>query len=328
MPQSVDLANKSVDAAVSAIELYNKPHFHHREEAFSLLMTNAWELLLKGKWLLDNHERLESLYEFDSVRDGALTKTPRLNRSGNPITYGLTYLAAKLLEDPNSGLTRPCHANLLALVEIRDNAAHFINKDLSFGRRILEVGTASLQNYLRLVTEWFQIDLSKYNFFLMPLSFYHGFETVSSTSVTPYNEQMRRLLAFLDRLEEDTDDRDEECAFCIRVKTTLVRSKADDAMAFRWTDEKSAPAMTLTEADVLKNYPLTFDDLTKQLRRRYGNFVQNAKFYGLLRELGGINKYCIVRFLDPSNRRSGSKRFYNANIISEFDKHYKKRAKS
>ena len=54
MPLSADLAAKSVQAAVAAIEIYNKPSFTYREEAFSLLMTNAWELLLKAKWLADS----------------------------------------------------------------------------------------------------------------------------------------------------------------------------------------------------------------------------------------------------------------------------------
>lgn len=48
------LTTKSVHAAVAAIEIYNKPNFSYREESFSLLMTNAWELLLKSKWLFDH----------------------------------------------------------------------------------------------------------------------------------------------------------------------------------------------------------------------------------------------------------------------------------
>ena len=49
MPLSADLVNKSVQAAIAAIEIYNKPNFFYREEAFSLLMTNAFELLFKAK---------------------------------------------------------------------------------------------------------------------------------------------------------------------------------------------------------------------------------------------------------------------------------------
>jgi hypothetical protein len=48
MPLSADLAAKSVQAAVAAIEIYNKPSFSYREEAFSLLMANAWELFRGG----------------------------------------------------------------------------------------------------------------------------------------------------------------------------------------------------------------------------------------------------------------------------------------
>ena len=43
------LLEKSIQAVLSAIELYNKPVFSYREESFSILMVNAWELLLKAK---------------------------------------------------------------------------------------------------------------------------------------------------------------------------------------------------------------------------------------------------------------------------------------
>ena len=142
MPLSADLASKSVQAAVAAIEVYNKPYFLYREEAFALLMTNAWEILLKAKWVLDHGEADDSLYEL--VDDGTGRQVPKKNRCGNSLSHGATYLAAKLLEDPNSGLEKACHDNLLALIEVRDNAAHFITKDLYLGRRVLEVGTASL----------------------------------------------------------------------------------------------------------------------------------------------------------------------------------------
>ncbi|MCI1753546.1 MAG: DUF3644 domain-containing protein [Flavobacteriales bacterium] len=53
------LMEKSTHAALSAIEIYNKPDFKYREESFSILMVNAWELLLKAKIAMDNGERIE-----------------------------------------------------------------------------------------------------------------------------------------------------------------------------------------------------------------------------------------------------------------------------
>ena len=39
------LLENSRQAIVGAIETYNKPKFDYREEVFSILLTNAWELL-------------------------------------------------------------------------------------------------------------------------------------------------------------------------------------------------------------------------------------------------------------------------------------------
>jgi hypothetical protein len=327
MSLSKELAEKSVQAAIAAIEVYNKPNFSYREEAFSVLMVNSWELLLKAKWLLDHDEKLETLYEMEGSQE---QPRPKTNRSGNPITFGLVYLASKLLEDPDSGLEKPCHDNLLALVEIRDNAAHFLNKDLYFGRRVLEIGTASLRNYLQLATEWFQLDLSVYNFFLMPISFYHGFETVEPSSLTHYPEQIRRLIEYLDKLEAEhkpsVDEQRQHLA--LRMVTTFARSKDASALAFRWTDDPAAPTLTVREEDVLKNYPMTYHELGQVLRRRYSDFVENMDYHQIRKAIEKDKRYSIVRLLNPQNPRSASQRFYNANILQEFDKHYSRRKKS
>jgi len=56
------LVDKSIAAALAAIEVYNKPDFRYREESFVILLVNAWELLLKAKILKDSKNRLSSLY--------------------------------------------------------------------------------------------------------------------------------------------------------------------------------------------------------------------------------------------------------------------------
>jgi hypothetical protein len=325
MAISRDLAEKSIQAAVAAIEVYNKPNFSYREESFSLLMTNAWELLLKAKWVLDHREQIESLY--DSVVDPAGNRVPKTNRSGNPMSHGVTYLSSRLV-DTNSGFERGCHDNILALVEIRDNAAHFFTKDLYLGRRVLEVGTASLRNYLLLAAEWFQIDLSSYNFFLMPISFYHGFEAVEPVSRGHYTSHVQKLLAFLDDLESRDVGGNCRQHVALRLETKLVRGKDSTSVAFRWTDDPSAPALTVREEDVLKNYPLTYRELTNALKRRYSNFLENDEYHRLRKKLEEERKYSILRLLNPANPKSSKTRFYNANILQEFDRHYQVRKKS
>lgn len=302
MTVSADLANKSVQAAVAAIEVYNKPNFSYREEAFALLMSAAWELLLKAKWLIDHTDSIESLYEYAS--DGQSGKTPKTNRSGNPLSKGAVYLAGQLKDDKAAGFEAASLANFLALVEIRDNAAHFLNKDLYLGRRILEIGTASLRNYLHLATEWFQLDLRQYNFFLMPISFYHGFESAEPATRAHYPEQVQRLLAYLDSLDEHPGEQDAKQHVALHMETKLVRGKDASAIAFRWTDDPSAPAVTVREEDIFKNYPLTYRDLANTMKRRYENFLENKAFYKIRRSLEKDTKYVIVRLLHPAIQRA------------------------
>ena len=60
------LLEKSVNAAISVIEIYNKPDFKYREESFSILMVNAWEILLKAKIVYDNNNNLKSIHSIDT----------------------------------------------------------------------------------------------------------------------------------------------------------------------------------------------------------------------------------------------------------------------
>ena len=55
---SKNLLDRAVLAMAGAVELYNKPGFPYRNESFVVLAINAWELLLKARWLaLHNHKR-------------------------------------------------------------------------------------------------------------------------------------------------------------------------------------------------------------------------------------------------------------------------------
>jgi hypothetical protein len=318
---SEELSEKSIAAAISAIEIYNKPDFKYREETFAILMANAWELLLKAKAVKDAGESFDAIV----VKD-AKTGQPKTTRSGNPLTHEVIYLGRKILDDPTSGLTEPCHDNICLLVEVRDNAIHFMNRDLHFGQRVQEIGTASLKNYLDLTGRWFGVDMSRYNFYLMPLSFYHGFETAQPVSITSYNEQTRNFLRYVEALEEKhvkDDVSGHQVTVCIETK--FARAKSGDGTPFRWTDDPKAPAVQLKEEDVFKQFSLDFSAMVQRLRGRYTNFKSDEKFNRIKRRLEAVGKpFCMERYLDPIHKSGTPKRFYSPEVFKEFDKHYKR----
>src|ERR1700739_3756668 len=90
------LVEKATQAAVAAIEVYNKPGFTYREETFAILMLNAWELLLKARILKENKNKLRSIevWETRSTKDGNGKLAPKKNRSGNAITVSVLSAAS------------------------------------------------------------------------------------------------------------------------------------------------------------------------------------------------------------------------------------------
>src|SRR5262249_11733426 len=114
----------------------------------------------------------------------------------------------------------------------------------------------------------------------------------------------------------------------MRLETKLMRGRDTCSVAFRWTDDPSAPFLSVREDDLLKNYPMTYRDLADAMKRRYSDFLENRDFHRMRQELEKERKFSIVRVLNPSNPKSSKQRFYNANILQEFDNKYTRRQKS
>ena len=74
-----------LDRDVAAIEIYNKPDFLYREEAFAVLAINGWELLLKAKWLSDHNNKISTLYVMEprTKKDGTKSKKLQIRETLN-----------------------------------------------------------------------------------------------------------------------------------------------------------------------------------------------------------------------------------------------------
>lgn len=306
------LVDKAVTACVSAIEIYNKPDFKFREESFSILMINAWELLLKAKLLADNEDEKDAIH---FKNKGKLVKTA----SGNPKTISITK-ALNLLESSGT-LKKLVGDNIRLLIEIRDESVHFIHNDMSLAVKIQSIGMASLKNFMTLAMEWFGFDFKKYNFYLMPVSFFH-LSDIESFSIDANSKD--NLLKHLNTVEKSHEnDDDPQFSVSLKLETKLVKTTSDEAMQVRVTDDPDAPEIKISEEDALKNYPHTYQSLCDVLRKRFKNFKKNKQFNDLMRELKAKgDKFCKERRLEPDNPKSLYKMFYHSRIVEEFDKHY------
>ena len=99
------LIEKSVEAFLLGLEIYNKPTIHYRVEGFSFFIVNAWELMLKAEML----KRDMSIYYRDN--------TSR--------TVNVEVAIRKIYSDKNTKI----RLNLEKIIDLRNTSTHYITED-------------------------------------------------------------------------------------------------------------------------------------------------------------------------------------------------------
>ena len=285
LSRSRKLSSNSESALMAAIEIYNKPDFNYREETFAILALNAWELLIKAKILADWNNNPRSLYVYEPKRTKSGTWSKNLflkrNRTGNPHTLNLNQAVGRLEPDPQTRLSNAAKMNLDALTEIRDNAIHYMNANAQLAKQILEIGTASLRNYMELARRWFGMDLSKYNLYLMPIGFISSPGAAVAINASPDEKNLIEFLRELIRQQQDMPDDDFHVA--LNVDIALTRNSTDPMTKFAQASpgDPDALQVAMSEEDIRKRYPWDYEELIKQCKRRYKNFKLN-KYLGIV----------------------------------------------
>ena len=259
------LIDKSIGSMLSAIEIYNKPDFKYREETFSILAINSWELLLKARILKKNSFRINSIYCYTPYvnKKGEKSKSKKVldrNRTGNPKSISIFEALSRL----NAQGELPCKLkdNIESLIEFRDNAIHFVNmKDLS--KPLQELGFACIKNYVQVLKDWqTKRSLSKYNLYLMPLAYVENKMDVASVS-TP------EALNFVNLVKQKLANEDKDGDYDIAIKIDLKFQKGNSFNATNVKYDANGLPVTLSEEDFRKKFPLTYKDVVNKSKENY-----------------------------------------------------------
>ena len=281
---------------------------------------------MKAKWLNDNNNNLRSLYEKEYRKNKDKSRSKKYNikrsRSGNPLTHSLDYLAKKLVEQGH--LEQNAWANIQALLELRDTSIHFYNSSDNFASKLQMLGAASIENFVSLLQEWFDYDLSEFNFFLMPLSFV---KLPARTKAIILNNEEKNFLNYLEKLVAETKGGNSKYYVISDINLNLKRSREKDAPGLRLTSNPDAPELRVTEEQTYERFSWDYEKLTDACRTRYSDFKCNNKYHAIRKvicesENGKLSK---TRYLDPKNPKSSKKQFYNPNILKKLDEHYTKK---
>lgn len=150
------LVDKSVEAFIMGLEIYNKPTIKYRVEGFSFFICNAWELLLKSTLL----ERGISIYY------------PENNR-----TLSLSDCLNKVYPDERTRV----RMNLEKIIDLRNTSTHFITEDYEV--KYAPLFQACVLNYANALKRFKHRDISE----LIP----QNFLTIHATYEPLSNEQIK-----------------------------------------------------------------------------------------------------------------------------------------
>lgn len=283
---------------------------------------------MKAKLLAEHDNRPKCLYVLErrNTKGGHQSKKLYIkrNRSGAALTHSLWKTISELENGTTIKVDDAIKANLEALTEIRDNAVHFVIASPQLGKQVLEIGSAAVRNFLELSRLWFQHDLSGRHFFLMPIGFV---DAPHSATAIDLSKDESRLIAYIAQLTSKTvQEANSPFNVSLEVNLSFKKSKAATALVVVITNDPTAPQVTLAEEDFKRIYKWTYQQLVDQLKKRYSDFKPNAKFIGIRKPLMVDPKLVKARYLDPENFKSGKKDFYSPTILTEFDKHYARKA--
>lgn len=131
------MLEKSQEAFLLAIEIYNKPTIKYRLEGFAFFICNAWELLLKA-YIIKNNDMNSIYYKNKPDR-----------------TIALTDCIKKVFTNEKD----PTRKNLEIIVDLRNTSTHFIIKEME--AIYLPFLQANTLNYSQKLFDFFNIDITK-----------------------------------------------------------------------------------------------------------------------------------------------------------------------
>lgn len=130
------LLEKSKEAFIMALEIYNKPTIKYRVEGFSFFICNAWELMLKAYMIVKNGE--SSIYYKDNP-----------NR-----TISLEVALKKVLTNQHD----PIRVNLDKIIELRNISTHFVTEE--YEMIYAPLFQATVINYTNKLLDYFDDDIT------------------------------------------------------------------------------------------------------------------------------------------------------------------------
>lgn len=281
------LIEKSKEAFVMAIEIYNKPTIRYRVEGFSFFICNAWELMLKAHMI--NKYGNESIYYKD-----------------NP---GRTITLENCLQKIFTNEKAPLRRNLSKIIELRNTSTHFITEE--YEMIYIPLFQACILNYVEKMQEFHNVDMTKVvpqNFLTLAVSMKALDKNVIRAK---YPEEIaNKIITTNEKLEPMIAENNQSFAIKIEHLHFITKDK-NKATSFVYVDKNADAGVKIIKElkDPNNTHKYTMKTAIKEITRRLQaagiEFDMNQYIFNLFNKVYGIKeneKYCYIhkQYSQPS----------------------------
>ncbi|MCI5620673.1 MAG: DUF3644 domain-containing protein [Lachnospiraceae bacterium] len=273
------LIEKSKEAFVMAIEIYNKPTIKYRVEGFSFFICNAWELMLKAHMI--NKYGNESIYYKDNL-DRTIT---------------LENCLQKIFTNEKS----PLRKNLSKIIELRNTSTHFVTEE--YEMIYIPLFQACVLNYVEKMQEFHGVDMTEVvpqNFLTLAVSMKALDE---NTIRAKYPEEIaNKIIATNEQLEPMIAENNQSFAIKIEHLHFITKDK-NQATSFVYIDKNAETGVKIIKEmkDPNNTHKYTMKTAIKEISRRLQSvgisFDMNRYIFDLFNKVYGIKeneKYCYI----------------------------------
>lgn len=261
------LLEKSKEAFIMAIEIYNKPTIRYRVEGFSMFICNAWELMLKAHMIHKNGET--SIYYSDNPER----------------TLALSDCIKKVFTNDKD----PLRLNLEKIIDLRNTSTHLITEE--YEMVYVPLFQACVLNYNDKMLDFFDIDMTEIipqNFLTLSVSL----KALNEAEISAKYPEIitKKLFAAKNNIDMLSSTENSRFAININVHHYQTKNRKEADAIFHIAKDGEEPVAVIKELrDPTSVYKYTaktaLDTITAMLRRnnvvlKYkGNEVTFTKFH-------------------------------------------------
>lgn len=296
------LLDSSQAALYAGIEIHNKPHVAYRYPTAVILITNAWELLLKA--YIYKYVSKKRIYEKDGKHTISFFKALAISRDDiNAKVQGNQYKAV--------------FENIDLLNEYRCANIHFAEGNLD--PIIFMLISKAVLNYDVFMKTFFKKDITKDdNLIILPVGFKLPFDPIDYLKQDyghAHNDFVNAVVQTIRELDGEGVSDSVIVGFNLvtdRVKNlknadiVAALENIDEAVplrrAVRITDNPNAPEVRIKEQIL----PLKYADVRKKAKERNPNIKFGKVFNESMRVIKANSALCQPRYLDP-DKKDGTK---------------------